>query len=120
MAAHSSGIFPWDLSKEQQRAFWNTPRIRGPLLDSLLRMELHFEDGRLLVHHHFKADASTPQFIMTTVADGRVDDIAMAVLGSDLPSLRCFTRDWSAVNRRLRSCQAALLQIVHQWLGQDR
>ena len=54
------------------------------------------------------------------VADGRVDDIAMAFLGSDLPSLPCFTRDWSALHRRLHSCQAALLQIQHQWLGQDR
>ena len=39
-AAHSVAIFPWDPSNEQQRALWNILRIRGPLLDSLLRMEL--------------------------------------------------------------------------------
>ena len=58
--------------------------------------------------------------IVEFVADDRVADIAVAFFGSVLPSLLCVTRERSALHRRLRSCQAALLQILHQWLGQDR
>ena len=66
------------------------PRIRGPLLDSSLRMELRFEDGRLLVHPDFRADASTSAHGDDTVEfveDGRVDDIAMALLRLAVASL---------------------------------
>ena len=58
----------WISAKISSARFWYILRIRGSLLDSFLRMEPRFEDGRFLVHPDFNADASTPQLTMTTLS----------------------------------------------------